>query len=59
MAVEGAERLGREEQLELGVNVSVAHTDFMIGGPEVEVDGLTAGGDAVPLLRGEVWQLDA
>ena len=29
----------------------------MIGSPELDVDGLTAGGDAVPLLRGGVWQI--
>jgi aminopeptidase len=46
-----------EERLERGVNVSAVHTDFMIGGPEVEVDGLDAGGTATPILRGDVWQL--
>jgi hypothetical protein len=29
----------------------------MIGSPELDVDGLTAAGDAVPLLRGGAWQV--
>lgn len=57
MSVEGAEHLTREQQLELGLNVSRMHTDFMIGGPEVEVDGLHAGGAPTPIMRDDAWVL--
>jgi aminopeptidase len=40
-----------------GVNVSTVHTDFMIGGPEVDVDAMLRDGTEVPLLREDVWQL--
>jgi aminopeptidase len=40
-----------------GVNISKVHTDFMVGSPELEVDGITHTGEAVPILREDVWQL--
>ena len=39
------------------VNTSGTHVDFMIGSPELEVDGVTAGGERVPVLRGGDWQI--
>jgi aminopeptidase len=49
--------LSDEELREMGVNRSHVHTDLMIGSDAVEVDGLSADGEAVPLLRGGEWQL--
>ncbi len=40
-----------------GINISSVHTDFMVGGPEVDVDGVSAEGRVVPLLREDRWQL--
>jgi aminopeptidase len=40
-----------------GGNDAETHSDLMIGGPEVDVDGLDAGGRAVPILRGSEWVL--
>jgi aminopeptidase len=49
--------LSPDELRERGINVAAVHTDFMIGGPEVAVDGLTKDGRAVPILREDAWQL--
>jgi aminopeptidase len=40
-----------------GLNVANMHVDFMVGGPELEVDAVLADGTEVPLIRGEEWQL--
>ncbi|HEX7300450.1 MAG TPA: aminopeptidase [Solirubrobacteraceae bacterium] len=41
----------------LGVNDSATHVDFMVGSPELEIDGLEPGGATVALLREGRWQL--
>ena len=57
-AVPWAHELAPDERAERGVNHSSIHTDFMIGSNALEVDGVTQGGDAVPILRNGDWQLD-
>jgi aminopeptidase len=46
---------GEEDQERL--NHSSIHVDFMIGGDDVDVDGVLADGGEVPVLRGGAWQL--
>ena len=55
--VEGGEGLSDEEAHALGLNRSAVHTDFMIGGPEVDVDGLDASGSETPIIRDNRWEL--
>jgi aminopeptidase len=56
-AIPWASDLEPEERPARGVNHSSIHTDFMIGSNELEVDGVTADGEAVPLLRNGDWLL--
>jgi aminopeptidase len=56
---EAFEGLEPDELRARGANVSNIHTDFMIGGPEVDVDGVTRDGRRVPILREDNWQLSS
>jgi aminopeptidase len=39
------------------VNESSIHIDFMIGTPQMEVDGIKGDGSTVPILRHGEWQI--
>jgi aminopeptidase len=39
------------------MNDSEIHVDFMIGSPDVDVDGVTHDGETVPVLRGGDWRI--
>jgi len=46
-----------ETDREAGLNDSSVHTDFIVGGPEVEIDGREPGGAWVPILRQDEFQI--
>jgi aminopeptidase len=46
-----------DEEQHAHVNDSGQHVDFMVGSPEVDVDGVTAAGERVPVLRRGDWQI--
>ena len=55
--VEGAEALSEAEQVAAGINKSSLHTDFMIGGPQVDIWGVSANGEEIPILADGGWVL--
>lgn len=40
-----------------GLNESAAHTDFMVGGPEVDIDGQDRSGAWIPIVRHNEFQI--
>jgi aminopeptidase len=57
MAVDGGTALTPEQLFEHGINRSSVHTDVVIGGPGVSVEGLTRDGQVVPIIKDDIWVL--
>ncbi len=53
----GSADLSDEEKAEAGMNVSLEHVDFMVGGKDVTVTGIKEDGSRVVLLKDGDWQI--
>lgn len=53
----GFQHLADDDRARARINQSGVHTDFMIGGPEVEVTGRRADGQEIPVLIGGRWKI--
>ena len=48
-----------DQRADAGLYTATVHTDVVIGGPGVDVDGILADGTAVPIIRDDAWALTA
>ena len=55
--VEGASEMSEAERVEAGINASSIHLDVMLGGSEVNVDGIRSDATRVPILEHGRWVL--
>lgn len=56
-SVEGGTEMTQEELEAAGLNRSTTHVDFMIGSADMDIDGITADGQRVPIFRGGEWAI--
>lgn len=54
----GGEELNDEEFNAAGGNTSLNHVDFMIGSPQMDIDGITENGAHEPVMRSGEWAFD-
>jgi aminopeptidase len=55
----GGEELTEEEFNASGGNTSINHVDFMIGSPQMDIDGIKEDGTREPVIRQGEWVFDA
>ena len=54
----GGEELTDEEFNTAGGNTSITHVDFMIGSPQMDIDGIKEDGTREPVMRSGEWAFD-
>jgi aminopeptidase len=57
VCLEGGAQMTGEELIRHGANLSSAHSDFMIGSAELDIDGETADGTREPIFRKGNWAI--
>jgi aminopeptidase len=55
--VDGASEMSDDERSAVGINSSTIHLDMMIGGPEVDVNGVRADGTTATIIEKGEWVL--
>jgi aminopeptidase len=53
--VKDGDNLTPEDLASRGANTSLIHVDWMIGSNRIDVDGISAAGDSVPVMRAGEW----
>lgn len=53
--LQGGPAMSKEELTAAGLNQSITHVDFMMGSPEMNIDGITADGIVEPIFRNGNW----
>jgi aminopeptidase len=56
-SVEGGVAMTSDQLFDLGINRSTVHTDVVVGGPGVSVDGVTRDGRRVSIVDDDRWVL--
>lgn len=55
LCMEGGAEMSKEELQNNGANTSLTHVDFMIGSPDMDIDGETSDGETIAIFRNGNW----
>ncbi|KAB3531141.1 aminopeptidase [Alkaliphilus serpentinus] len=57
LSIKDGGKLSHEELEKKGANTSLIHVDFMIGSPDMDIDGETSDGSKLPIFRRGNWAI--
>ncbi|SHJ85808.1 aminopeptidase [Paramaledivibacter caminithermalis] len=55
LCIEDGPKLSKEDKENLGINDSLIHVDFMVGCPEMNIQGITKSGEKVQIFKDGNW----